>query len=148
VTHQPTTRPASESAAPAHEFPHRMVFVVAESFIAIAGAAGAIQLMTGTYVPPVSDLEPLGLSSWVLPGVWLFASVAAPSGSAAWLAWRRSPAAPTAVLVASALLLVEVTVQVPFVGPSALQAVFGTTALVLASVAVHARRTGWRRTVT
>jgi len=148
VAHQPMTRPGSEPVAHAHEFPHRMVFVVAESLIAIGGAAGAVQLMNGTYVPPVSDLEPLGLSSWVLPGVWLFASVALPSGTAAWLAWRRSPATPTAVLVASALLLVEVTVQIPFVGPSALQAVFGTTAVVLASVALHARRTGWRRTVT
>lgn len=38
-------------------------------------------------------------------------------------------------MVASALLLVEVLVQVPFVGPSVLQAVMGTIALVLGGLA-------------
>jgi hypothetical protein len=125
--------------------PHRVVFVVAESLIAIGGAAGAVQLASGTFTPPVSDLKPLGLSSWTLPGAWLFATVAVPSGAAAWLAYRRSPAAPEAVLVASGLLALELAVQVPFVGPSALQAVFGTAAVGLGGLAVHARRAGWRR---
>jgi hypothetical protein len=118
--------------------------VAAETFVAVAGAAGAIQLASGTFTPPVSDLEPLGLTSWVLPGLWLFATVAVPSATAAWLAWRRSPSAPVSVLVASALLLLEVTVQIPFIGPSALQAVFATVALALAALAWHARRAGWR----
>jgi hypothetical protein len=125
--------------------PHRTVFVIAESLVAIGGLAGAVQLMSGTYTPPVSDLEPLGLKSWKLPGAWLFASVAIPSGTAAWLAWRRSPAAPTAVLVANGLLAVELAVQIPFVGPSALQAVFGSVALGMSALAVDSRRQGWGR---
>jgi hypothetical protein len=125
-----------------HRF--RWAFVVMEAFVAIGAVAGTLQLVTGTAAPPVDDLEPLGLTSWVLPGIWLFASVAVPSTVAAWLAWRRSPAAPSAVLVASALLAVELLVQIPSVGPSVLQAVMGTVAVVLAGLALAARPT-WRR---
>jgi hypothetical protein len=121
----------------------RWAFVIVEALVAIGAIGGTVQLVTGTAAPPVDDLEPLGLTSWVLPGIWLFASVAVPSMVAAWLAWRRSPAAPTAVLVASLLLVVELVVQIPFVGPSLLQAVFGTVAVVLAGLALVARP-GWR----
>jgi hypothetical protein len=124
-----------------HRF--RWAFVIVEALIAVGAVGGTLQLVTGTAAPPLDDLEPLGLTSWVLPGIWLFASVAVPSTVAAWLAWRRSPAAPTAVLVASGLLAVELVVQIPFVGPSLLQAVFGTVAVVLAVLALIARPT-WR----
>lgn len=124
-----------------HRF--RWLFIVVEGLVAVGAVGGTVQLVTGTAAPPVDDLEPLGLTSWVLPGVWLFASVAVPSTLAAWLAWRRSSHAPTAVLVASALLAVELLVQIPFVGPSVLQAVFGTVAIVLAVLALAARPT-WR----
>lgn len=124
-------------------FPLRRTIIGVESALALAGAAGAGQLIAGVSTPPVSDL-PLGLTSWVVPGVWLFATVAVPSGTAAVLALRRSPHAPTAVVAGSALLGVELLVQIPFVGPSALQAVFGTVALGLAGVGLYARRTGWR----
>lgn len=113
--------------------------------MALGAIGGTLQLITGTAAPPVEDLEPLGLTSWVLPGAWLFASVAVPSTVAAWLAWRRSPHAPMAVLVASALLAVELLVQIPFVGPSVLQAVFGLIAIVLVALAIVARPT-WRPT--
>jgi hypothetical protein len=59
-------------------------------------------------------------------------------------AWRRSPRAPEAVLAASGLLAAELIVQIPFVGPSALQAVLGTVAVGLGGLALHARRSGWR----
>ena len=111
--------------------------------MAVGAVGGTVQLITGTAAPPVEDLEPLGLTSWVLPGLWLFASVAVPSTVAAWLAWRRSPRAPAAVIMASALLAVELLVQIAFVGPSVLQAVFGTVAIVLAGLALVARPT-WR----
>lgn len=128
-------------------YPHRNLFVVGEGLLAIAGFAGAAQLATGTSTPPVSDLEPLGLSSWVLPGVWLGASVGVPAAGAAFLAWRRSPHAPTAVLLASGLLAVELAVQIPFIGPSPLQGVFGTVAVTMAGLAINARRRGWRTTL-
>jgi hypothetical protein len=126
--------------------PHRVLFVVVESVVAVGGAAGAVQLASGTFTPPISDLAPLGLKSWRLPAAWLFASVAVPSGTAAWLAYRKAPSAPTAVLIANAALAVELTVQIPFVGPSALQAVFGSVALGMSALALDARRGGWRAT--
>ena len=123
--------------------PLRRTFVVAESALALAGAAGAVQLALGVATPPVEWL-PLGLTSWVLPGAWLFGTVAVPSAVAATLAARGSRHTPEAVLVSSALLGVELVVQIPFVGPSALQAVFGTVAVGLAGAALYARRAGWR----
>jgi len=122
-----------------------MLFVVSESVVAVGAVLGACQLVTGKQTPPVSDLAPLGLSSWVLPGLWLFTMVALPAALSAWLAWRRSPLAPTAVLCASGLLVVELVVQIPFVGPNLLQAVFGAVAVGLAAVAIRSRCLGWRR---
>ena len=122
--------------------PYRAVFIATESFVALGALVGSVQLVTGTLTPPVADLDPLGLSSWVLPGVWLFAMVAVPAAVAAWLALERSPRTPTAVLCASALLLVELLVQIPFVGPSALQAVLGVVAVGLAAAAVRSRQLG------
>jgi hypothetical protein len=138
------TARSDHDAAPATS-PYRRTFVVGEALIALAGAAGAAQLCSGSLTPPVSDLAPLGLSSWVLPGLWLFASVAAPSSAAAWLAWRRSAHAPAAVLVASTALVTELVVQIPFVGPSVLQIVFGTAAVALATLGWRARTAGWPR---
>lgn len=132
---------------PGLEFPnpYRRVFVGVESVVALAGLGGAIQLIAGIFTPPVDDL-PLGLSSWVLPGFWLLGTVAVPAAVTAWLAYRRSPYAPIAVFVAACTMAVEVAVQIPFIGPSWLQAIFGGLAAVLAVLAVHARRKGWRST--
>src|SRR4051812_98649 len=63
--------------------PHRRALTIVLSLLAVAGASGGVQLMIGAYTPPVRDLEPLGLNSWLLPGVWLMASVAIPSAVAA-----------------------------------------------------------------
>jgi hypothetical protein len=126
--------------------PYRWVFVALEAFILVGALSGAAQLWTGTFVPPVEDLEPLGLDSWRLPAVWLFSSVAVPSAIAVVSALRRWHRTPDVVLVASALLLVEVLVQIPFVGPSVLQAVMGGLALLLATLALLARRHGWTPT--
>lgn len=125
--------------------PFRWVLVAIETFILVGALSGAIQLWTGTFAPPVSDLEPLGLDSWRLPAVWLFASVAVPSAVVVIGALRRWHRTPEAALVASVLLLVEVTVQIPFVGPSVLQAVMGALALIVGVLAVLARRRGWER---
>lgn len=123
--------------------PYRRIFVVVETLVALSGAAGTWQLVTGAYTPSLSRL-PFGLHSWVLPGLWLFGTVAAPAAVAAWLAWRRSDATPDAVLVASATMSLELLVQIPFLGVNLLQVVFGGVALVLAGLASQARRDGWR----
>ena len=123
--------------------PHRRIFVAAETVVAVSGLAGCIQLMAGIATPPDSDL-PFGLSSWVLPGLWLFATVSLPAAAAAVLAYRRSPHAPVAVLLAAATMAIEVIVQIPFIGLNPLQAVFGGVAVALGALAVHARHAGWR----
>ena len=124
-------------------FAFRRTIVVVESLVGLGGLAGSIQLLAGVATPPVSVLRPLGQSSWTLPAGWLFISVALPSAVAAWLAWRRSPWAPVAVLVASALLATELLVQIPFLGLSLLQLIFGTVAIGMAVVGLLARRAGW-----
>jgi len=126
-----------------HRAPFRKTFTVIESLVAVGGVMGTVQLLTGTFTPPVSVLEPIGLSSWALPGLWLFGTVVLPSVTAAVLAWKRSPYAPLVVLLASATLALELLVQIPFLGPSLLQAVFGTIAVGMAILALRARRSGW-----
>ena len=71
--------------------PFRKTVVVVEGLTALAGVMGTVQLLTETFTPPVSVLEPIGLSSWMLPGLWLFGTVVVPSATAAVLAWRASP---------------------------------------------------------
>lgn len=123
--------------------PFRRTFICVGAFLALAGTGGAVQLIAGVSTPPVDDLDPLGLHSWALPGIWLFVSVAVPWAVVTVLAVRRRPATPTAVLAACGLLLFELVVQIPFVGPSPLQAVLGTVAVVLGVLALRARRAGW-----
>jgi hypothetical protein len=45
--------------------------------------------------------------------------------------------------VASALLALELLVQIPFLGFSILQLIFGTVAIGMAVVGLLARRAGW-----
>jgi hypothetical protein len=123
--------------------PFRRTIVVVESLVGLGGLAGSVQLLAGVATPPVSVLSPLGLSSWALPAGWLFLTVALPSALAAWLAWRRSPWAPAGVLLASALLAIELLVQIPFLGFSVLQLIFATVALGMAVVGLLARKAGW-----
>jgi hypothetical protein len=123
--------------------PFRRTMVVVESLVGLGGLAGSVQLLAGVATPPVSVLRPLGLSSWALPAGWLFLSVALPAGLAAWLAWQRSPWAPAVVLLASASLAMELLVQIPFLGLSVLQLIFGTVAIGMAVVGLLARKAGW-----
>jgi len=140
-------KPGRSTRQPGVEFPTpcRRIFVGVESVVALAGLGGALQLISGIFTPPVDDL-PMGLSSWVLPGCWLFGTVTVPAAVGAWLSYRRSRYAPSAVFIAACTMAVEVAVQIPFIGPSWLQAVFGGLAAVLAVLAARARRRGWRPT--
>jgi len=58
-----------------------------EAFVALGAWSGVWQLWTGTFAPPVSDLEPLGLTDWRLPALWLLVSVAVPATVALLAAW-------------------------------------------------------------
>lgn len=123
--------------------PHRRALVALLGGTAVAAAGGAAQLVAGVATPPDEDLPP-GLTTWVVPGGWLLGSVAVPCGLAAWLAWRGSPRAPVAAVVAAGALAVELLVQVPYVGTNPLQAVMGGVAVGVTALALDARRHGWR----
>jgi hypothetical protein len=69
--------------------------------------------------------------------------VAVPSAVAAALAWQRSDWAPPVVMFASATLAMELLVQIPFLGPSWLQVVFGVVAIGMTVLAFRAKRAGW-----
>ena len=120
---------------------HRRPIIAVESAMAAFGLGGGLMLMSGQGTPPLEALAPLGLSSWVPPGLWLTASVAVPSGTAAYLAWRGDAWAPRAVMVASALLAVELLVQIPFLGVNGLQAAMALVGGTAAGLAWHARAT-------
>lgn len=118
----------------------RRTLGVTGALTSLAATAGTVQLVTGTFTPPVSDLDLLGLDTWVLPGVWLAASVAVPCGAVAVLAWRRSPWLGAAAMAAGALLFVELAVQVPFVGLDPLQGVMA----VVSGVLIYLGLGSWR----
>jgi hypothetical protein len=115
----------------------RITVVVLAGLTSVSALVGSVQLLFGVFTPPVSDLEPLGLETWRLPGLWLLASVAVPCAAAAVLAWRRDRRAGTVSIAAGALLLVELAVQVPFVGLDPLQPTMALVALALVGL-------GWR----
>jgi hypothetical protein len=135
---------ATSGGLPAHAArPFRRTIVLVETLVSLSGLAGSVQLLAGAATPPVSVLSPLGLSSWTLPAGWLFMTVAVPSGLAAWLAWRRSVWAAPAILLAGALLAIELLFQIPFLGLSMLQAIFGAVAVGMAAMGLLAGRAGW-----
>lgn len=142
-------QPASaqhEAEQPANKVNHplRRTIIAAASLLALAGAAGVYQLATITFAPPIEPLAPWGIRSRLLPAGWLFATVVVPSGAAAWLAWRRSPATPRMVMVSAIALGVELVVQIPFVGFSPLQVVMGAVAVGMALIGWKVARTGWK----
>jgi hypothetical protein len=135
---------ASSRPVPSGRYPFRATILVLEATLAAGGVVGTVQLISGAGAPDVGVLAPLGLTSWRLPALWLFLTVVLPATWAAWSAWRRSPLAPTAVLLGAATLAIELIVQIPFLGWSVLQAVFGAVAVGLAILALLARRHGWK----
>ena len=126
-------------------WPHRRVMTIGAALIAISGLAGTWQLLAAGGAPLKTEL-PLGLPNWLVSALWLFLVVALPAAVASWLCWRRSRYGPTAVLIASAGLCIDVVVQIPFVGFHVLQLVFGLIAVAMALHAFATRRHGWPRT--
>ncbi|MET0911544.1 MAG: hypothetical protein ABWZ99_18910 [Ilumatobacteraceae bacterium] len=138
-------RPSSTQTGPtAVNLPHRRTIAWSSGVLAAAGLIGTWQLVSGTATPPVSDLAPLGLTSWTLPGLWLFGTVVVPWSVAVFASVGRRPSTPLVVLVACGSVVFELVVQIPFIGPSPLQVVLGAAAGGLAWCAVDARRRGWR----
>jgi len=125
-------------------WPYRRVLMIAEGLIALSALAGSVQLMVAGGGPFDAEL-PWGLPNGLIAGLWLFSLVAVPAAVASWLCWGRSTYGPTAVLIASTGLGVDVVAQIPFVGLHVLQLVFGLIAVGMALIAVAARRRAWPR---
>jgi hypothetical protein len=131
----------SPGRAPAVALPRwRRTLGVIAALTGIAATAGTVQLVTGTFTPPVGDLEPLGLHSWVLPGLWLAASVAVPCAVTTMLAWKRSRWLGLSALASGALLLIELAVQIPFIGLDPLQGLMALIAITLMALGVASHR--------
>ena len=124
-----------------HRF--RTPILALEGSLAVGGVVGTVQLMAGVGAPDLGVLVPLGLATWRLPALWLFLTVVVPSTWAAWLAWRRTRAHPRWCCWVLATLAIELVVQIPFLGWSVLQAIFGAVAVGLAVLALQARRREW-----
>lgn len=118
----------------------RRTLGVTSALTSAAAIVGSVQLATGAFTPPVSDLEPLGLNSWVLPGLWLAAVVALPCAITTVTAWECSRWLGLAAITSGALLLVELGVQIPFVGLDPLQGVMAVVAIVLVSLGLASHR--------
>ena len=141
----PSGRTVRDRRARQRPIPTAAVLMTAEAVVAVAAAAGAVQLWQGVAAPPVEDIAPLGLTSWKVPGALAVRLRRRALRDGGLAALPPVTERPTAVLVASGLLATELAVQVPFVGPSSLQAVFGSVSAGLAGLAVRARHHGWPR---
>lgn len=139
MTSSTSTTGAPLGAVP-ERVPWRRTIMAVAAVTAGFSVVGAVQLATGIYTPPLSDIAPLGLDSWLLPGVWLTATVAVPCALTAVLARRRSPRTGATAITAGLLLLVELVVQVPYVGLDPLQGVMGAVAVALTGLGVVAHR--------
>lgn len=133
---------AQREAAQPHPFSFRRTIAALSAFVFVGAVSGVVQLWFGLAAPPVSDLDALGLDSWRLPALWLLATVTIPCGVTCFAALRRRAWAPRAAAVAAVLLLIEVTVQIPFLGPSALQAIMGAVGLALLGLGLVASHRG------
>jgi hypothetical protein len=114
-----------------------------ETLIAASAVYGGISLIAGApgFTMPVEWLAPLGLTSWVLPGIALALGV---GGSLAWasvFAWRVDFRAPIAALAACVVLTGWLVIQFGLIGVRApVQWVTVGLAVVLLGLALLARR--------
>jgi hypothetical protein len=120
----------------------RIALVMLEAFVGVGAVYGGVMLVRDSWGLPVTDLAPLPLHSWVLPGVALLVSVAAPMLAAAVLVARRHGLAADASVLAGAILAGWIVVQLAVIGPQmALQAVMFVLGLVTAALGLLLRRT-------
>jgi hypothetical protein len=119
----------------------RVALVMLEVFVGVGAVYGGVMLARDSWGLPVTDLEPLPLHSWVLPGVALLVSVAAPMLAAAVLVARSHVRAADASVLAGAILVGWIVVQLAVIGPQmALQAVMFVLGLVISALGLRLRR--------
>src|SRR5689334_1743978 len=90
-----------------------LVLSIVDALVAVLSVWGGISLIVGAsgFRLPVEWLAPIGLESWVLPGVALIVLVGIPMGWAAVTGWRGTRHAPAISLAAAAVLLGWLVVQ-------------------------------------
>lgn len=114
-----------------------------ESLLAVSAVYGGISLMAGApgFELPVGWLAPLGLTSWVLPGLALVLVVGGSLAAASVFAWRTDFRAPVAALAAGAVLTGWLAIQFGVIGVRApVQWVTLGLLAVLLGLALLARR--------
>ncbi|MGW5718601.1 hypothetical protein ACWEVP_20695 [Amycolatopsis sp. NPDC003865] len=119
------------------------VLAAFETLLAASAVYGGIALAAGApgFAMPVGWLAPLGLTSWVLPGIALVLVVGGSLGWASVFAWRLDFRAPVAALAACAVLAGWLAVQFGVIGIRApVQWVTVALLLVLLGLALLARR--------
>jgi hypothetical protein len=117
----------------------RPTLVGLEAFVGVGAVYGAVMLIGHAWHLPVTDLAPLALRSWVLPGIALLLLVALPMGGAAAAMWRRLPRAAEMSVAAGLVLAGWVLMQVAIIGPQMfLQGVMLLVGLAVAGL-------GWLR---
>ncbi len=121
---------------------------VVDAGLAALAIWGGISLIVGApgFRLPVEWLAPVGLDSWVLPGVTLIVLIGGAMGSAAVAGWRNTPHAPAVSLAAAVVLLGWLTVQLVVIGPrTPVQAATATLDLLVIVLAYGAamHRRAW-----
>jgi hypothetical protein len=114
-----------------------------ETLFAASAVYGGIALIAGApgFTMPVEWLAPLGLTSWVLPGIALALVVGGTLAGAAVFAWRADFRAPAAALAACAVLTGWLAIQFGVIGVRApVQWVTAGLVVVLLGLALLTRR--------
>ncbi|MEU7788916.1 hypothetical protein [Amycolatopsis sp. NPDC049159] len=113
-----------------------------ETLLAASAVYGGISLAAGApgFTMPVDWLAPLGLTSWVLPGLALALGIGGTLAAASVFAWRIDFRAPVAALAACGVLTGWLAVQFGVIGVRApVQWVTAGLVVVLLGLALLAR---------
>lgn len=114
-----------------------------ETLLAASAVYGGLSLITAApgFTMPVEWLAPLGLTSWVLPGITLVLVIGGTLAGASVLAWRIDFRAPLAALAACGVLTGWLAIQFGVIGLRAPgQWVTVVLLVVLLGLALLARR--------
>ncbi|RSM38142.1 hypothetical protein DMA12_34245 [Amycolatopsis balhimycina DSM 5908] len=119
------------------------LLAVFETLFAASAVYGGIALIAGApgFTMPVEWLAPLGLTSWVLPGIALALVVGGTFAGASVFAWRGDSRAPGTALAACAVLTAWLAIQFGVIGVRApVQWMTAGLVVVLLGLALLARR--------
>jgi hypothetical protein len=120
-----------------------LALAVLQALVAVYAAWGGMSLALGArgFALPVEWLRPVGLRSWVLPGVALVVVVGGTSALGAVASWVGHRWAVPASMLSGGVLLAWLALQLAVIGPRApVQAVTGAAGLAVLLLAAWATR--------